>query len=64
MHDLVPATTIQVGIASRAFGDGFDDYMGDTKDRTRAISRMKSQRTHCEEKGTLVSELSGSPPSG
>jgi hypothetical protein len=26
--------------------------------------RIKPQRTHCEEMDTLVSELSGSPPSG
>lgn len=65
MNDLVPAANIQLGIASGAFGDGFDDYTAsDTKDRAREILRVKSQRTNCKEMGTLISGLSGSPPSG
>jgi hypothetical protein len=67
VNDLVSAATIQVGIASGTFGDGFDDYTATLRtDRAREILRIKSQRTHCEEMDTvtLVSEVSGSSPSG
>jgi hypothetical protein len=64
VNDLVSAATIQVSIASGAFGDGFDDYRATLRTAREKHLRVKSQRTHYEETGTLISSLLGSPPSG